>query len=344
MPVVFRSKLFHQKILDPNSNFEPALLPLEVRWDTLTGHMAIIQEFRFRGQLPKPDYSTLIEKTRPVCPFCPRSGGDVSPRFPPEFIAEGKLTCQGIDVIPNFNPYATYSAIAILSRTHFLELKELSREVVVGGLLACQEYLKRVAAFDRRAKYMSINWNYLPPAGGSVIHPHLQPLASYVSPTYEKEALAALKRYFRRNRSPYWADLITAERDRGERFIGQTGDVAWLVNYAGRGREPDIIAVFPERRSVLDMPQSGWDAFYEGLRNTFRYLADMNYVSFNLALYSAPPGEDQFRVHARLKPRFQFPALGTADYCFIEALHDDYLCQTYPEKVCRAMKPYFGTV
>jgi galactose-1-phosphate uridylyltransferase len=189
---------------------------------------------------------------------------------------------------------------------------------------------------------MSINWNYLPPAGSSVIHPHLQALASHVAFTYERETLSASRRYFRKNGSIYWADLIKVEKERSERFIGETGNIAWLSNFAGRGRDPDILVIFQGKHAISELAESDFKNFYDGLHKVFQYMTDRNYASFNLSLYSAPPGEDHFWVHARLKPRFQFPLLGTADYCFLEALHDEFLCQNYPEMQCREIKTYFG--
>ncbi len=342
MPIVFKSRLFHQKILDPNNNFEPALIPNEVRWDTLTGRGCIIQEFRFRGQLPKPDYSALVEKTQPLCPFCSPRLETLSPRFPPEFIAGGHLRHKGVTVVPNFNPYAAYSAIAVLSPVHFLELPQFNEEIVVNGLLAAQDYLRRVATHDKLAKYMSVNCNYLPPAGGSVIHAHFQPIAGYTAPTYEREALAALKNYHRKNGTSYWVDLMRAEKEKGERFIADIGVTSWLMNFACRGRDPDILIIFRGKHSILDLAGSDCADFYDGLRRVFLYMVDRNCGPFNMALYSAPPGADQFWAHARFKLRFQFPPLGTADYCFVEALHDDFLCQAYPEAICRELKPYFG--
>ncbi|MDP2720158.1 MAG: hypothetical protein U1D67_02070 [Dehalococcoidia bacterium] len=341
MPIKFKSSMFHQKILDPNNNFQPALIPLEVRRDTLTGHAAVIQEFRFRSKMPKPDYSFLIEKTRPICPFCSPGVDENSPRFPPEFIKEGKLEKYGVLVIPNFNPYATYSAISILSRNHFTEITQFSENIIVNGLLASQEYLRRVRSFDPKARYLSVNWNYLPPAGGSVIHPHFQPVAAYIRNTYMKETLSASKRYMLRNGVTYWSDLVKTEKEKGERFIGETGGVSWLVNYAGRGREPDILGIFEKKGSILELTAADFKDYFNGLSRIFRYMTDNNYMSFNLCIYSAPAGQDHYRTHARLRLRFQFPILGTADACFIEALHDDFLCQTFPEAACGEIKKYF---
>lgn len=344
MTIQFKSKVFGQRVLDPNNGFQPLVLPLEVRWDMLTGRTSVIQEFRFRGKFPKPDYTALIEKTRPICPFCPETLDRVSPRFPPELIPDGRLEHRGVTVIPNFNPYATYSAIAVLSRTHFLELSDFTEDTVANGLAASQQLLRIIAAADKRAKYMSVNCNYLPPAGGSVIHPHYQPIAGYVAPNYERETIAGVRGYHRRYGGNYWADLIQTERERGERFIGQTGSVAWLMNFAARGRDPDIMAIFERKNSILELTEEDFRGFSRGLIRVFRYLADKNYGPFNMALYSAPPGEDQFWAHVRIRPRFQFTPVGTSDHCFIETLHDENFCQSYPEAVCRDLRPYFSDI
>ena len=71
--------------------------------------------------------------------------------------------------------YATHSAVGIYdSARHFIDLDELTSEVVADAISAMLEHARAVRRFDPAAVWGSVNANYLPPAGSSLVHPHLQ--------------------------------------------------------------------------------------------------------------------------------------------------------------------------
>jgi hypothetical protein len=68
--VDLRRERLTAEFLDPRRNFEPTRVPLEVRWDPLTGQSS---ELLPAGSLPRPeqyDLDPLAMETRPTCPFC----------------------------------------------------------------------------------------------------------------------------------------------------------------------------------------------------------------------------------------------------------------------------------
>lgn len=63
-------------------------------------------------------------------------------------------------------------------------------------------------------KYCLLNWNHLPPAAASIIHPHVQILADFKPTPMVKELIEKSELYHEREKSNYWLDLIEAERVR----------------------------------------------------------------------------------------------------------------------------------
>ena len=78
-------------------------------------------------------------------------------------------------VVPNVMAYATHSAVGVYdSERHFLDLDELSPGLIGDALIAMVRHARAVRRFDPEAVWSSINANYLPPSGASLVHPHLQ--------------------------------------------------------------------------------------------------------------------------------------------------------------------------
>jgi len=80
---------------------------------------------------------------------------------------------------PNAFPYDQNNNVAIFSSRHFVPMNELTPEMMRDGFGVCHDYFHRVVEMNLGCKYCSINWNYMPPSGGGLIHPHLQTIAGY---------------------------------------------------------------------------------------------------------------------------------------------------------------------
>ena len=95
--------------------------------------------------------------------------------FPAELTAEGRIRVGQAVVVPNIMAYATHSAVGIYDPgRHFLDLDEMTPALVGDALTAMVRHAQAVRRFDPAAQWSSINANYLPPAGASLIHPHLR--------------------------------------------------------------------------------------------------------------------------------------------------------------------------
>ena len=342
MAIDFKKELLTSRFLDPQNGYKERVLPFEIRLDPLTDKSAVVYQ-RSHINMPRKDLSSVIEKSLGMaCPFCPGMIETTTPKFVAELVPEGRIQVGEAIIVPNIRPYAPYSAVLVVSRQHFVGLNEFTREMLSNALLGCQRYLGRVRAYDSRAQYLYIGWNYMPPAGGSLVHPHLQPEAAYWPSPYHKELLEASSQYYRDNGTCFWSDLLELEKDKDERYIGSTGSVSWLTSFAPRSRILDVTALFQYRKSLLDIPESELNDFATGLLSVFQYMHDQNYYSFNLLLVSGRDDDDDyFWTQVRIIPRTTFLETEVSDCCYQEMLQDTRFSVRNPEDVCRELKEYF---
>ncbi|MBI4287367.1 MAG: hypothetical protein HY671_02925 [Chloroflexi bacterium] len=343
MTIEFKKETIVTRLLDASRDFQETLSPVETRLDPLTRRRVTVTDTPLRKhKFTRPDVSDLVKRSLEMgCPFCGPNLEKVTPRYPPDIFPEGRLKHREVCVFPNNASFAPFSAVAALGSRHFVEVSEYSQDLVVHGFEACQLFLKRVSEYDRRVKYCTINWNCFPPAGGSIIHPHLQPIADYRPVNRFKELLDASRRYQKKNSTTYWADLLTREKEIGERFIGTTGGINWLVSFAPWSRWWDIVAVFPGPTPVTEMPGQTWHNFAGGLGRVLKFISDQNFYSFNVTLFSAIESTEYFWPHAHVMPRMALPPLGMSDASYIELFHGQIVTSFPPEEVCQQVKQYF---
>lgn len=346
MPVEFKKANYQFTYLDPKQDFAESPISLEARFDPLTGEVSNIYGTQFRAYLPglsKPDLSAVVAQSVQLgCPFCPENLEKMTPRFPERFWKGGRIEVGEARAFPNMMPYAPYCAIGLFSSRHFYELPELSPVLLEGGFSAAIRYLSRVTEYDPAVAFANISWNHLPPSGGSIVHPHLQVLASYGPSNRQRELLRASREYLQQNGTVFWADLVAREKELGERHIGNTGSVCWLTPFAPRGRLLDIMAVLEGVETFHEISQKVVQDFSLGLNRLFRYLDSRNMYSFNLSVYIGYRPAVGFWCHARILPRTLLPPMGISDISFLELLHDQPGTFRSPEEACGEAKPFFS--
>lgn len=342
MAVEFRKVLRETRFLDPMSGFAENKRVTEIRTDPLTGRTARVLDWP--GRLPsKPDLSALVEKSLQIgCPFCPDKVEAITPMFPPDLLPEPRIKVGDATLFCNMFPYDTYSAVCVITSRHFVAIDEFDRQLLVDALLASQIYARMITERDADARYISINWNYMPPSGGTLIHPHLQVIVGDTPSNYHREIIEGSRRYHEASSANFWADLIDVERRLGERYVAATGQVHWLAPFAPKGII-DVMAVFEKRASVLDLERDDWVSLAGGLVRVMRYLGSLNFHSLNMSLISGLRGEDTLWATAHVIPRFSiFEAVGTSDINYFEALHEEMMTRVRPEEVSQNLRPFFG--
>ena len=327
------------RFLDPTRNFEPVEKTTEIRRDGLTGRSSRILDMGFSPE--KPDVEGMVERFRSgFNPFAQDKRDNVTPKFRDEVegIPGGRLARGEALVVPNLFPYDRYSAVTVLSDRDFVPLDGFSEGLLVDAFGADMEYLRRVREADGdECRHYSINWNYMPLAGGSLIHPHHQLIASPVPTNYLGDVEEGLAGYGGR----YFGDLAAAEEG-GERWVGHEGGISWLTGFAPMG-QIDVLGVFAGRASLFDLTDEDLGALSRSLLRIFSYLDAEGFASFNFALYGLE-GAGGFEVHCRLSPRFLLSnALGTSDINYFEISHSESLAFFFPEAAAGALRGHFRT-
>jgi len=339
MKLSFDTTRDHARFLNPMKNFDLDEIPFEIRRDPLTGETGRIFDLPFKPE--KPDLSGVVQKSREIfCPFCPETLEKSTPLFPRELIPEGRIRVGEATLIPNLIPFDKYAGVSIFSHRHYVPMEDLTPETMRDAFMAALLFIRRVADHDPRVQTFSLNWNYMPPAGSSMVHPHLQPNCGEVPMNELRRQLDGCHRYARETGRNFWHDYIEEEKRVGERYLGETDSIAWLMSFVPLSFLPDICCVFPRRDSLARIEEAEIMSFLKGLARVLGYFHHRNIYSFNVSISSVRQDE-QFRMNGRVCPRLFPRAIGNNDMAYPQALHREPFTVRPPEKVCRELKKFF---
>ena len=340
----FETKRLASEYLDPGLGFERRELLFELRRDPLTGHTSRVLPFRRRRIFGSSITAEVIEESRKSCPFCPEAISGSTPKFTPGVNSEGRLRRGDCVLFPNSFPYASQNWVTVLSERHFIPIDGFSRELLLDGFTLSQEAVlgwtggKKVQNWV----YSSINWNYLPSAGGGIIHPHLQVVVEDFPSVSHRAVLEGLRRYWQEKGSFFWKDYISEERNRGKRYLGRFGDIHFIVAFSPRGVLGEIIILFSYREALEDLSAKDWMDFSEGLLRVFNYMKNKGVEGFNLSVFSGNSDGAKSWVYGRFCPRVMFPPWGMSDINYFEKLHGEVICIVSPEELCEELRSYFS--
>ncbi len=341
MGITFKKRIQQTKILNPADNFKEMILTVETRWDPLTKRTARVLDLPITKFPPWPLEEMLEKGGKAVCPFCPEALEKVTPRFTEDFIQEGKLRLGEVCVFPNRIPFDRHCAVVVFTKQHYVPLNDFTEDILFNAFSAACLFLRRVVEADPAVRFFSINWNYFPMSGGSIIHPHLQILAGEFPTHYQGAMIQGCRRYQKRFGKNYWEDLIDTEKSLGHRYISALGRTTWLASYAPLG-VTDISSIFRSKTSLVGLSDRDIRDFVRGLIKVFGYFQEFNHLSFNLGLYSGKyPEDDSFRVNARMVTRRLLPPVGASDVSYFEKIHGESLDYRKPELLCTELREFF---
>ena len=329
-------------IRNPQEDMAERRIPSEIRFDPLTGRTARICHF-MGLHWEKPDFEALIAGTEAWCPFCPDKVLQVTPCFPRDLIPEGRLQKDDMVIFPNIAPYDGLGAVTTFGAQHYIPMTAFEPERIAAAFGFAQEFFRRVDdAGHPESVYPIINWNYMPPSGSTLIHPHLQVFASSSAPNLMRQELEASKDYQKKQGSNYWEDLVAAEQQAGKRYLGRIGRTHWLTAYAPMGVAGDVLAVVEEARCTLDLTGPDLLDLASGLTRVIAEYDKMGIYSFNMNFFTGGKSDDFFRFHLLFSPRTFFSQkLGTPDVGALRNLFNETLCMAYPEEIKDLLKPGF---
>jgi galactose-1-phosphate uridylyltransferase len=321
------------EMLEPGTG-DPVRTEVDVRVDPLTGHTSrILAE---RGLMPVNDFdlAAFARENQPRCPFCTDRIDAMTPKLPPAIDPNGRIVRGEAVLFPNLHAYSSHSCVSVYSpRLHYLPLGDMTDRLVADNLFTHVAYARAVMAADPESRWASINANHMLPSGSSLFHPHLQGIVDS-QPTTVQRMLAEvpaqrLERY------------LAAERRIGERYLGDTGRVQWLVSFAPIA-PAELRAFIPEVCSPVELDEDLVVELAHGLALVLNGYADMGFESFNLAVYGAPPATEGYGLNLRIACRSNLTAFYRSDSTLLERLHWEGAIDLLPETIAERLAGRFG--
>lgn len=340
MPVAFKKIHDRTRQLNPQKDFTPEEIPFEIRFDPLTGQTGRVFDLPFTPPAV-PDLQEIVKRSREIfCPFCPDAIEKITPHYPEPLVPEGRIKVGDAILFPNILPLDRYTGIAVLSGTHYVPMEELTPDTMQDAFRAVLLFVNRVAEYDPDVQYFNINWNYMPQAGSSLVHPHIQVNCGVMPTNQFRLQLDASREYYDRHKALFWDDFLQAERSAGERFVAERGSTAWFLNFVPQTIVPDLGCIFTKHDSLISLEDRDLRDFLRGLSSALQYIREEGFFSFNVAIFFVR-GSAHFRAHARVCPRTLLREIGNSDHTYYQALHREPCAHCPPESCLEKVKEIF---
>ena len=335
-------------ILNPARGFELDIQELEYRRDPLTNRITVITRGRsqyvikyFRSD--EELVEELVRASKARCPFCPSAIDEKTPKFPPEVLPEGRLRIGDCWAVPALFAHADFNAIVVLGKEHFRPLDRFEKDLLLDGLRASIEILRRANKAYPDLENGTIIMNYMPSGGSSQIHPHLQVLAMKRPFNKVNELLSASFAYYKATSSCFWARLVEEEIKRSTRFLSLMGRTYWLVPFAPE-RRYEVMGIVKGVSSLLDLADADLADIADGLSRVLRFYSDIGVLAFDMAFISGPlsgGASDYFWLNIRICARFGLRKPFLSDFWALPALLDTDEIFEAPEDYADKLRPYF---
>jgi UDPglucose--hexose-1-phosphate uridylyltransferase len=285
---------------------------LQYRTEHFTGHRCRISPDRLKRQI---DQSFCPPTNADGCPFCHDAVMTVTPTFP-----DGNRIIRGESItFPNLFPFGEGHVVTVLTREH--TVVTFSRQQLVDALLS------QIEALRRSDGYASINWNFLPSAGASLVHPHMQGLSDSDPSRIVDIYLAAGEQYRKKQGRNYW-DAVREQEQSSDRYL--FGDeILWSAHAVPVG-EREVRGILPI--CSLDEMENYSDLMARGILEIISLYRELGTHAFNMSIFFGKRGSDQgFRAFCSMISRINPNPASTSDSAFMERLHLEPVIMTLPE-------------
>jgi len=285
---------------------------LQYRKEKFTGLTCRISPDRLNRHI---DQSSYVPVPSGPCPFCRENVFSVTPTF-----RNGTRIIRGESVtFPNLFPFGEDHVVTVITREHFVQT--FTREHVVDALFSQIEALQNIDG------YPSINWNFLPSAGASLVHPHMQGLSDSRPSRIVDLYLCASQQYLRKHDMNYW-EAVRKEEKVSERYL--FGDeILWSAHAVPLG-EREVRGILPI--SSLDEMSDHVDLVAQGILEIISLYRKLCTYAFNMSIFFDKRGENRgFNAFCSIISRINPNPLSTSDSAFMERLHLEPVILTLPE-------------
>ncbi|MCM2465555.1 galactose-1-phosphate uridylyltransferase [Methanoculleus sp. CWC-02] len=286
---------------------------LQYRRESLTGIRCRISPVRVERQI---DTAPAMPDSRDGCPFCPDAIAVSTPTF-----EDGSRLRSGESVtFPNLYPFAERHVVTVITPDH--AAGRFEKRCLADAISGTAE------ALGRAPGYASINWNYLPSAGASIVHPHLQGIADPEPTRLADLYITGGRRYLADHGRLYWEDLVEGERC-SERFLFED-EIFWSANPVPLG-EREVRGILPVSTLAEFGPYIG--PLADGILRVIDFYRSLGTHAFNASIFFDAPGKggQGHRAFCSIIARLNPNSLSMCDSAFMERLHLEPVVLTLPE-------------
>lgn len=314
---------------------------VEHRRDPLTGRISSIcpdlkeKWSNFVGETDKELILTLAEDSASWCPFC-QSIEEVTPKV--SYTPGGRWHTNNVWVFPNLFPRTAFEAVITSPENHFLWLHQFTEKFVYNHMKAGIQCITDVYNADPSLSYAAIGWNYLPPAGASLVHPHLQVSMRDIPFNYPAYIEEKSNQYSKENQSNYWQDIISKER-----HIKTLGRISWITPYAPTGFN-EVWAIVNDVSNFTELQDEDIRNLAKGISNVLHFYSDRDCSAFNMLIHSGTLAEhsDSFWLGVKIISRSNVrPVYLNIDSWYMPKLLWEEIVAEPPEELAKAVKKYF---
>jgi galactose-1-phosphate uridylyltransferase len=260
-----------------------------------------------------------LPDSREGCPFCRDSIFSVTPTF-----ADKNRIIRGESVtFPNLFPFGDWHTVTVITTEHSVDT--FTHRQVADALRAQVESLQRFNG------YPSINWNYLPSAGASLVHPHMQGISDRSPQLMIERYRFACEQYRGKTGKNYW-DAVREEERSSDRYL--FGDeILWSAHAVPVG-EREVRGHLPV--TSLDGLEAYVDSLAQGILSVLTLYKKLGTHAFNMSIFFDKPEENRdSRAFCSLISRINPNVSSTSDSAFMERLHLEPVILTLPEELGR---------
>lgn len=332
--IKFEKKTVIAEIRNPLKGFEITTEEIEIRTDPLLNYHVRISKPKGLDKIPEENpLSDFVKNSKP-CFFCEGRVEKQTPMMPEHIYAPGRIQVGDALLFPNLSGFGKFSGVCIFSKEHYTPLDKFTKSQIFNVLKACQIYFQSCAASGNDKLYPSVNFNYLLPAGSSILHPHIQPFLDPVPTNFHQDLITASENYMLGKDSSYWDQLKILER-KSARFLFEGESSFWFTPFAPTGFN-EINGIIGSGQSFSDLSDDVLEELSDGIIKIFLFYHTINHNSLNMTIFSPPMNSQQnssFSCLLKIASRPVFMQHYRNDVTFFEKFHNETIIDKYPEQV-----------
>jgi galactose-1-phosphate uridylyltransferase len=338
----FRKEIVTAKIKNPMKDFNLSEENIEIRWDPLLKYTSRITRSKGLDKVPEGKPLADFVSSAKSCFFCKGRVESQTPMLPDTIDPSGRISVGQALLFPNLSGFGTYSGVCIFSKQHYLAIGDFGTDLITNALRACQIYLQKCAAQDSRTLFPSLNWNYLLPAGSSILHPHLQPFMDPLPTNMYRQLLEGSRNFRESHHKNYWDILKEEETEIGERFLFATENCFIYVPFAPQGFN-EVHVIVGEGESFIKLKDEVVREMSVIIKKILSYYDSINHNSLNLTLFSPAINSNDtghFPCLMKICSRPVFQEHYRNEITFFEKFHMENMLDKYPEAVAEEIRTF----